>query len=106
MVDAVIIFKVCLSAALEINFEESDYSIEEGSSMLSSPITLQFKTNQNPFTVRLSSVTVDTAEDKGLGFFINSGTIAQASRATAGTTHILLTYTYVSLVLLCLLLIE
>ena len=81
------ISKVCLSAALEINFEESDYSIEEGSYMPSSPIYLQFKTNQNPFTVTLHSVTVDTAEGMDLGFFINSGTIAQASRATAGITQ-------------------
>ena len=81
------IFKVCPSAALEISFEESDYSIEEGSRMLSSPITLQFKTNQNPFTVRLSPVIVDTAEGMDLGFFINSRTITQASRATAGITQ-------------------
>ena len=85
MIDVVTIFKICPSAVLEINFEESDYSIEEGSRMLSSPITLQFRTNQNPFTVRLSPVTVDTAEGKELGHFINSGTIAPSSRARAGT---------------------
>ena len=53
--------------------------------MLSSTITLQFRENQNPFTVKLSPVTVDTAESMGLGFFINSETITADSRATLGT---------------------
>ena len=66
---------------LEINFGESDYSIEEGSGVLSSPITLQFRNNQNPFRVRLSAV---TAEGMGLGFFINSMTIDASSRAITG----------------------
>ena len=72
------------SAVLEINFGESEYSIEEGSRVLSSPITLQFRNNQNPFTVRLSSVTVATAEEMGRGFFINSITIDASSRAITG----------------------
>ena len=75
----------CLFVVLWINFLESDYSIVEGSTMLSTPIALQFRTNQNPFNITLSPVTVDTAESMGLGFFINSATIAQGSRATAGT---------------------
>ena len=70
---------------LEIKFGESDYSIEEGSGILSSPIYLQFRNNQNPFKVMLSPVTVATAEEMGLGFFINSFTIAASSRATKGT---------------------
>ena len=70
---------------LQINFGESDYSIEEGSEVLSSPITLQSRINQNPFTVMLSPVTVATAEGMGLGFFINSMTIDASSRATTGT---------------------
>ena len=69
---------------LEINFGESDYSIVEGIGMLSSPIILQFRNNQNPFTVMLSPVTVITAEGKGLDFFINSMTIDASSRATTG----------------------
>ena len=69
-------------AVLEINFDELDYSAVEGSTMLSSPIILQFRTNQNPFNLTLTPITVDTAEAMGLGFFINSGTIAQISRAT------------------------
>ena len=70
---------------LEIDFRESDYSIEEGSGMLSSPITLQFRINQNPFTVMLSPVTVATAKEMGLGNFINSYRIESSFRATAGT---------------------
>ena len=71
-------------SALQINFRESDYSIEEGSDRLSSNITLDFRYNQNLFTVRLSTVTIDTAERMGLGHFINSETIPKASRAIAG----------------------
>ncbi|CAI8002445.1 hypothetical protein GBAR_LOCUS3394 [Geodia barretti] len=68
---------------LEINFLESDYSIVEGSAELSSPIMIQLRQNQNPFTLMLSPVSIDTAESKGLGFFINSETIPPGSRATA-----------------------
>ena len=53
--------------------------------MLITPITLQFRQNQNPFTVILTPVTVDDADSLGLGFFINSNTIGNPSRATAGT---------------------
>ena len=73
-----------LCLALYINFGEADYSIVEGSDMLSSPITLQFRYNQNPFTVRMSSVTIDTVESMNLGFFINSDTITNDSRAKLG----------------------
>ena len=72
------------SAVLEINFGETDYSIEEGSGELTCPITLQFRNNQNPFTVMLSPVTVATSEGMGLRVFINSMTITASSRATAG----------------------
>ena len=72
------------STVLQINFGELDYSIEEGSGELSSQITLQFRINQNPFTVRLSPVTVATAEEMGLGGFINSYKIESTYRATAG----------------------
>ena len=77
------------SAVLQIAFWESDYSIEEGSGMLSSPITLRFRNNQNPFTVMLSPVTVATAEEMGLGFFIDSMTIYALFRATTGTQLVL-----------------
>ena len=42
---------------LDINFDESDYSIEEGSPV-TNIMNLQFKTNKNSFTVILSSVTI------------------------------------------------
>ena len=71
---------------LQINFGESDLTIVEGSNMLSTPIKLQFRAIQNPFTVTLSPVTIATAESKGLGFFINSMTITEPFRATAGIT--------------------
>ena len=80
----------CLFVVLEINFIESDYSFEEGERIPCTQTTLQFRTNQNPFNITLSPVTVDTAESMGLGFFINSATIAQGSRATAGIRNILL----------------
>ena len=70
---------------LQINFGESDYSIGEGSGMLNSQISLFFRANQNPFTVRLSPVTVATAEEMGLKHTINSDTIESSFRATAGT---------------------
>ena len=77
-----------LITGLEINFEESDYSIEEGG-ILSTDIRFQFSNNQNPFTVTLTPVDIDTAEALGLGFFINSydiyfEDINLLSRATSG----------------------
>ena len=77
-----------LSAVLEISFRESDYSIQEGSDMLSSPITLQFRNNQSPFTVRLSAVTIETAETQGLGDFIRSSdSFLETQRATEGKDY-------------------
>ena len=70
-----------------MNFYQSDYSIIEGSATLSSPITLQFRENQNPFTIMLSPVTVATAEAAGVGDFINADTIDLGSRAT-GNAHL------------------
>ena len=66
-------------AGLEINFEETDYIIEEGGT-LNDDIRLQFRSNQNPFTITLSAVSINTTEDLGLGFFFNYITY----RATAG----------------------
>ena len=70
------------------DFLESDYSIVEGSTELSSPIMIQWRQNQNPFTLMLSPVTIDATESKGLGFFINSETILPGSRATAGIVNV------------------
>ena len=68
---------------LEINFQESDYAIEEGGT-LSTDIRLQFRNNQSPFTIRLCPIDINTAEDMGLGFFVDSGDIDNISRATSG----------------------
>ena len=64
---------------LEIDFEEADYSITEGSG-LSAPIRLQFTNNQNPFNIRFSAVNITNAEGKGVGSFI----IEEEARATSG----------------------
>ena len=63
------IYRFSLCTVLEINFRESEFVLEEGSTGLCSPIVLEFKKNQNPFTVTLSPVSVATAEVKGVGFF-------------------------------------
>ena len=59
--------------------------------MLSSQISLFFRANQNPFTVMLSPVTLATAEEMGLGDFVNSY-IDSSFRATAGI-YTLFSYT-------------
>ena len=64
-----------------MNFGES---IVEGSAGLATQITLRFRNNQNPFTVKLSPVDIDTADSMGVGSFINSMTIDETFRATAG----------------------
>ena len=79
------------TSVLEINFEESDYYVVEGSETLGYPITLHFRENQNPFNLTLTAVTVDTAEAMGLRLFINSYYIDRPSlRATAGISSIML----------------
>ena len=70
-----------LSHLCSFALQSQTNSIEEGSGVLSS---LQFRANQNPFTVMLSPVTVASAEGMGLGGFINSMTIDASSRATTG----------------------
>ena len=79
-----IIVILSLCTGLEINFEESDYSMIEGITVLSTTMTLTFRSNQNPFSVILTAVTVDTAESMGLGSFINSDNIVPYFRATEG----------------------
>ena len=73
-----------INIVLEINFEVSDYSITEGSG-LTTPITLQFRNNQNAFTITFSPVTIAAVEGMGLGAnFINSDTIEEEARAEPG----------------------
>ena len=94
---------VCLTQylsllGLEINFERCDHSIEEGGTLRTN-IRLQYRNNQNPFTVTLSPLSVDTTETLGLGFFINSDDIDIISRATAGiyTYHVAVSLSFNSL---------
>ena len=77
-------FIFSLSPELQINFGESDYRIEEDSGILITPITLQFRENQNPFTVILTPVEVGDIDSLGLRSFINPDNIGDTSRATAG----------------------
>ena len=69
---------ISLTIGLEINFERCDHSIEEGGALRTN-IRLQFRSNQNPFTVTLSPLSVDATETLGLGFFINSDGIVITS---------------------------
>ena len=74
-------------AELEIFFEKSNYKIEEGTQRTlgsCTNISFQFRNNQSPFTLTLSSVSIDTAEKMGLGVFINTQAITPISRATPG----------------------
>ena len=73
-----------ICTGLEYAFEVSDYSITEGISVLSNNMVLTFRNNQNPFSVTLTPVTIDTAENLGLVSFVNSDNIAPTFRATAG----------------------
>ena len=74
-----------LPAGLNINFEESDHSIFEGTFVPSTNLTLTFRNNQNPFNVTLTPSIIGEAESLGLGDFINSDNIGPTFRATAGT---------------------
>ena len=68
---------------LKINFVYLDYSIEEGGG-LRLPIGFQFQSNQNPFIITICPVNISVAENMGLGELIDSDTINEVSRATAG----------------------
>ena len=73
-----------INTGLEINFEESDYFITEASG-ISTPITLQFRPNQNPFNITFTPVTIDAVEGMDLGStFICSETIEEEARAEPG----------------------
>ena len=77
-------FIFSLSPELKITFGEADYRIEEDSGILITPIPLQFRENQNPFTVILTPVEVGDIDSLGLQSFINPDNIGDTSRATAG----------------------
>ena len=64
---------------LEINFAQADYDITEGLTP-SQPIILRFRTNQEPFTIKITPVNISTAEDMNLDSFIKTS----AARAKSG----------------------
>ena len=55
---------------LLINFEQADYVIVEGSTQRPD-IGLRFRTVQNPFTITIRPVDIDTVERENLSDFIN-----------------------------------
>ena len=76
-----IVFMLIMTV-LQINFEQTYHSVLEYSTMLS--VTLQFNKNQSPFNITLSAVTINQIESMGLDVFIDSSSIVQSQRATAG----------------------
>ena len=54
---------------LQINFEQADYEIVEGSTERPR-IFLRFRTVQNPFTITIRPVDIDTLERENLSGFI------------------------------------
>ena len=49
------------------------------------PIVLVFTSNDDQFSVKLSTVAIDIAEEMGLGFFSNLSAITNSSRAIEGS---------------------
>ena len=72
-------------AGLEINFEEFEYPIVEGES-LNSRIRLEFRANQNPFTITFRPVTINSTIGLGLEYFIDTAYID--SKAISGILHV------------------
>ena len=73
---------IIIYAELEINFdlEGCDYSrIDEGSRTLDAPIRLKFRRNQESFAVTFTALSVYSVEGIGLGDFIDSVDIANAT---------------------------
>ena len=83
------------SVVLEINFAEPDYAFVEGSELSCLPIVLLFRKSQNPFTVKISPVTIDRAESQDLGIFIHADTVTPDTRATTGQLHMAANHYYV-----------
>ena len=68
---------------LQINFAQADYEIREGSTQRPE-IILRFRTVQNPFTITIRPVDIDTTEQKNLSSFINFMDPNINARATTG----------------------
>ena len=69
---------------LEINFDELDYSIEEGDST-ANLITVQYRRTENDFTLRLTPVSITDSELMyDVVAFVDPTDIDEEARATAG----------------------
>ena len=69
---------------LEINFEELDYSIDEGDST-ANLITMQYSRTENDFTLRLTPVSIADSESMyDVVAFVDPADIDEEARATAG----------------------
>lgn len=69
---------------LHIHYGDRDYYISERSDYSYPTIELSFRETQNPFTIILSTVPIESIESNDLGSFINTRYISNESRATAG----------------------
>ena len=85
---------------LEVNFEEADYSITEGTPL---SVLMQFRRTQSPFNITFRAVSISSAEDCGLGDFINCAAIGEDFRATPGTKIMGVPESYVGGFMFCLL---
>ena len=85
---------------LEINFEKADYPITEGTPL---SVLMQFRRTQSPFNITLTPVSISSAEDCGLGDFINCAAIGEDFRATPGTKIMGVPESYVGGFMFCLL---
>ena len=72
---------------LQINFEELDYSIEEGEST-ADLITMQYRRTENDFTLRLTPVSIADSESMyDVVLFVDPDDIDEEARATAGDVY-------------------
>ena len=79
-----LIMLIYVYTGLEINFDEEDYSTDEGDKMLSG-ISLSVRKTQAPFRMELIPVTVDMAETVyNLTAFLSLNDIAKDQRAQSG----------------------
>ena len=71
---------------LQINFEELDFSIDEGDST-ADLITMQYRRTENDFALRLTPVSIaDSQSMYDVVAFVNPADIDEEARATAGDT--------------------
>ena len=72
---------------LQINFEELDYSINEGEST-ANVITMQYRRTENDFTLRLTPVSIADSESMyDVMPFVDPADIDEEARATAGDIY-------------------